>query len=148
MSLLSDIHILYRSLLCGLFRIIRRLCIRALTMCALMPLFKHRRCATFPVPAPVSPVMSPARTPEEEAESDKYEEEGEQRAKTAEAVSKSEWTVERHPISIVRIRRGHRVRVTRGRFDGDGRTLGNTSLKGKECDACNRSDQHQSRDDT
>src|ERR1044071_4976664 len=85
---------------------------------SLMPLFKHRWSTTFPMPAPMSSVVSPARPPEEEAEGCEQQEEGQQRAQATEAVSKTEMrAVEGQPVSIIRIWRGHGL--TRGRLNGN-----------------------------
>src|SRR5260221_14094639 len=105
----------------------------------LVPFFKHRRDTVFPMSSPRSVtamhVPSPTRTPEEKAEGfqhDEDQEQSKQRAETTKAISKSEWTMKRHSISITIEWIWRRRGLTRRRLDGDGRTLGNASLKSKE----------------
>ena len=77
-------------------------------MGTLVPFFEHRRDAILPGPSPramMTHVMTPACTPEEEAEGPEHEEEEEERDQEAqEAKAKSEWTMEGHSIAIVWIR--------------------------------------------
>jgi hypothetical protein len=90
---------------------------------------------------------APARPPEEEAERPEQEEEQEERDQTAqETETKSEWAMERRPISIIWIWHGRGL--TGWRLDGDRRSLGHTCLEGKEGNSRNRGNQHQRRYDT
>lgn len=116
-------------------------------MCALVPFFKHRWDAVFPMPSPWTvSVMppAPAWSPEEETKCPQSQEEEEQQdQKTEEPKSKSEWVVEGHSVSVSIIGIGHWSRFTRGCFNGDRRALRHTRPKGEERDAGDRGDEHQ-----
>src|SRR5512134_951259 len=103
-------------------------------MCPFVPFLEHRRDTVFPAAPGSMPAMvphwmtpAPARTPEEEAQgSESHEEEEEQDQETEKSKTKSEWAMVGHsPAIVIRIR--HRRRLTRGRLDRDGRSLGNPS---------------------
>src|SRR6187551_1686602 len=79
-------------------------------VCLLMPFFEHRRNISIPTPSPRTMMVSPPppRTPEEDAERMNGQEEQEERDQDAEtAKTESPWTIERHSIIGIRVRRGH-----------------------------------------